>query len=375
MLAVTNAVGAALGKGCDAWHLRLDKLSFERGGDASAKTLALKKVRDCYAQRSVGHLASVCRSRARFLSALKNQHRSRFATVELVLESKLLLHLGRASVLENVGLYFERTTGLPLIPGTSLKGLLSTWACWEGNQKGDGSFNDVEGFVQQRNELGGLSQRVFGDDSKAGSEHAGEVIFLGGFPMTPPRLGIDIVNPHYDPHGHAKLNLTPNAFLCAEPDTKWIFAFYVRAGAANAADLIQATSGWLTQALCQVGIGAKTAAGYGRFRLPNQSDLAAAAAEAEKARSVEKATEEKAKLAAEKTRQQTEAQKILHADYSEASFKNLLRLAENKGDWVQLKAEMERLRKAENAAWLQKFKDLTTGKDWKDLRKQPWYPQ
>jgi hypothetical protein len=32
------------------------------------------------------------------------------------------------------------------------------------------------------------------------------------------------------------------------------------------------------------------------------------------------------------------------------------------------------LRKPENAAWLQKFKDATKSKDWKDLRKQPWYP-
>jgi CRISPR type III-B/RAMP module RAMP protein Cmr6 len=41
--------------------------------------------------------------------------------------NRLLLHLGRASVLENVGIYCERTTGLPLIPGTAVKGVLSTF--------------------------------------------------------------------------------------------------------------------------------------------------------------------------------------------------------------------------------------------------------
>ena len=65
---------------------------------------------------------------------------------------------------------------------------------------------------------------------------------------------------------------------------------------------------------------------------------------------------------------------MLAADYTESSFKNLLWLADSKGQWSQLQAEMERLHKPENAAWLQKFKDATKSKDWKDLRKQPWYP-
>jgi CRISPR type III-B/RAMP module RAMP protein Cmr6 len=373
MFAVTKPVQAALAH-CDAWQLRLDKFSFQRDGDAAAKTASLKAVRECYTQRSSSHLAGVCRSRQRLLDVLKRQHGPRLATVELVLESKLLLHLGRASVLENVGLCADRTTGLPLVPGTALKGVLSTWACWEANQQPDGSFNQGPVFVQQRKAFGGLARQVFGDDFKDGSECAGEVVFVGGFPTAPPNLGLDIVNPHHEPNGQEKRNLTPNAFLCVEPGTKWTFALYVRPGAADAAKLLETTCGWLTQALTQLGIGAKTAAGYGRFRVLNQGDAAAESKEAEKTKAGEAAAAEVAKLAAHKARQGTAAQAMLAADYTENSFKNLLRLADSKGEWSQLQAEVERLRKPENAAWLQKFKDATKSKDWKDLRKQPWYP-
>jgi CRISPR type III-B/RAMP module RAMP protein Cmr6 len=373
MLAVTKPVQAALAR-CDAWQLRLDKFSFQRDGDAAAKTASLKAVRECYAHRSFGHLAGVCRSRQRLIEMLERQHWPRFATIELVLESKLLLHLGRASVLENVGLCADRTTGLPFIPGTALKGVLSTWSCWEANQQPDGSFKEGPAFLQQRKAFGGLAQRVFGDDSEDGSECAGEVVFVGGFPVTPPNLGLDIVNPHHEPNGQEKQNLTPNAFLCVEPGTKWTFAFYVRSGAPDAAKLLETTSGWLTQALTQLGIGAKIAAGYGRFRILNQTDAAAQAREAEKIQDAEATAAEKARVSAEKARQDTVARAVLAADYTESSFKNLLRLADSKGQWSQLQVEIERLRKPENAVWLQKFKDATKSKDWKDLRKQPWYP-
>ena len=376
MLAVTKPVAAALARTCDAWHLQLDKLSFERDGEATAKTQSLKDVVSTYSRRSSAQLHSVCAARARFLEALKHQHGQRLHCITLVLESRLLLHLGRASVLENVGLYCDRTTGLPMVPGTALKGVLSTWACWEANQRKDGSFNEGPAFIQQRKDLGGLAERVFGDDSKDGSEHAGDIIFVGGFPLTPPNLGLDIVNPHFEPSGYPKANLTPNVFLCVEPEPgkRWAFCFYARPGAADAAKLTAATSAWLTQALTQLGIGAKTAAGYGRFRLLNADDLAAETKGAEKTKTAAPSAAEQERLAAEKARSHAAAQVILAADYTDASFKNFLRLAYSKGEWAQLQKEIDRLRKPENAAWLQKFKEATKGKDCRDLRKQPWYP-
>ncbi len=296
--------------------------------------------------------------------------------IKLVAESRLLVHLGRAGVLENVGLCADRTTGLPMVPGTALKGVLSTWACWEANQQSDGSFNEGAAFIQTRKEFPNhLARRVFGDDSADGSKHSGDVIFVGGFPVTPPKLGLDIVNPHHEADGSDRTRLTPSSFLCVEPGTQWRFAFYVRPGALDQESLIQTTTRWLTEALTQIGIGAKTAAGYGRFRKPTAQDEAAAKVAAEQAAEAKQAAAEAERKRQEQAKQKAEADRILKADYTEASFKNVLRLAENKGEWNQLQEELKRLRKPENANWLQKFKDSTKGKDWRELRKQDWYPK
>ncbi len=386
MLAVTKSVHTALGR-CDAWQLRLDKFSFKRSGDATAKTESLKTeslkdVLACYKERSIGHLGHACRSRHRFIEVLKCQHGTRFASVELYADSRLLLHLGRASVLENVGLCADRTTGLPLIPGTALKGVLSTWACWEANQKADGSFNEGAAFVQHRKQFSkDVARRMFGDDSQAGSEHAGDVVFVGGFPATPPNLGLDIVNPHHEPDGRAKTNLTPNVFLCVEPgNTKWHFVFYVRPGAQDAAKLLQAASDWLTEALTQLGIGAKTAAGYGRFRKPNETDKAAQAKEVEKAKANEDAAAEQAKVAAEKAKQQAAAQSSLISDYpNPATFRNKVIGNLNPGQLDRLQSEISVLQKPDNTPQCQELKRLLASKDYKDIRKRlrdkPWFPK
>jgi CRISPR-associated protein Cmr6 len=377
MLAATKPVESALNhKGCDAWQLQLDKFSFQRGGTAAAKTESLQVIQQSYNQRAVGHLAPVCNSVRRFLDTLRRQHGTRFVQIDLFADSPVLIHLGRASVLENVGLCADRTTGLPIIPGTALKGILSTWACWEANQKPDGSFNQGAAFLQTRKDFPRpVARQIFGDDSSDGSERAGDVIFVGGFPATPPRLGLDIVNPHHEADGRLKANLTPNTFLSVQPGSKWLFAFYIRPGSPNAAALCLATADWLTEALTQIGIGAKTAAGYGRFRKPTAADRAVEAQEIEKVKAAEAKAAEQTRLAADSARKSAVAQAILAADYSEASFKNLVRLTDSKGQWRELEKEIERLRKPANSAWLQRFKDATKGKDYKELRKQSWYPQ
>lgn len=386
MLAVTKTVEAALKKGCDAWSLRLDKLSFQVNGDATAKTESpktdsLKAVRSCYTERSAGQLAQVCLSKRQFVDHLKRQHGSNVAVVELFADSRLLLHLGRASVLENVGLCADHTTGLPLIPGTAIKGVLSTWACWEANQKSDGSFNEKSEFVQQRREFfKDLAGRVFGDNSDTGSQNAGEVIFVGGFPIAPPKLGLDIVNPHHEPNGKDKRNLTPNVFLCVEPGTKWLFVFYVRPGADDASMLIKATTNWLIEALTQLGLGAKTAAGYGRFRIPNEADEAAQVKEAEAARLAEAAAAEKAKAAELKAKVQAAAQVALLSDYpNPATFQNRVKAKLNPGQLDQLQPEISVLQKPENTSQCEELKKLLASKDYKDLRKRlrdkPWFPK
>jgi CRISPR/Cas system CMR subunit Cmr6 (Cas7 group RAMP superfamily) len=88
------------------------------------------------------NLSCVCKNKLRFLDNLSRLYSQRCRTVKLVNSTNISIHLGRASVLENVGLYAERVTGLPVIPGTALKGVLSTWSNWEENEKSGSLYAD-----------------------------------------------------------------------------------------------------------------------------------------------------------------------------------------------------------------------------------------
>lgn len=383
MLAVTKSVEAALNKRCDAWHLRLDKMSFERGGGPEAKTRALQKVVETY-KRQTGSLQAVAKARLQWLDILQRQHPDRFGDVTLVLESRLLLHLGRANVLENVGLYCDRTTGLPLIPGTALKGVVSAWACWaEHFNPADGSFREFsQDSAQRRNFTAAearLAKRILGDDNASGSEHVGEIIFLGGFPLNPPKLGLDIVNPHYDADGRG-VDPKPNTFLCIEPGTQWRFIFFARPGAADAANLLATTKRWIEEALTQSGIGAKTAAGYGRFRQPTSADRAAAQKQAVEAATAQAKAAQQAAADAAKAKERAAAQAAMKSDYpNPATFKNRVLDKLDPGRLEQLRGEIPLLQKPDNASRREELKKVLAAKDYKDIRKRlrekDWFPK
>ncbi|HPY31645.1 MAG TPA: type III-B CRISPR module RAMP protein Cmr6 [Verrucomicrobiota bacterium] len=385
MLAVTTPIEEALKKCCDAWHLRLDKFSFAQDGGPEAKTKSLKTVRDCCNdQASRVYLEDTISRTLTWIDCLERQHGDRFGSVELTLDSRLLLHLGRASVLENVGLYAERTTGLPLIPGTALKGVVSTWACWAAHfNPTDGSFREFSQDSTQRHNFANaealLAERILGNNDPDGSEQAGDVVFVSGFPLTAPKLGLDIVNPHYEADGRDKQNLTPNAFLCVEPGIIWRFVFFVRTGAPDATKLKERTQTWIVEALTQTGIGAKTAAGYGRFRLPTKDDRAAQERRQQEVDAAQARIAEQAELEAKKSKQHDEAQAKMKQDYpNPASFKNLVLNKLNPSQLEQLRSQIPTLQKPENESWREELKQQLASRDYKDIRKRlrgkDWFP-
>lgn len=264
MLAVLELVRAALKvRGTSAsWNLHLDKLSFERDSDGGAKKQSLDSVLRSYAAAGTQtHLADACKRQRTFRGLLRSQLGANYREVTLINTTRLLLHLGRTSVQENVGLASERTTGLPVIPGSGVKGIVSTWACWEANLQADGALPEtIAKPNQDRTRFSSTAEHILGSNAETGSEAAGEVVFLGGFPITPPKLVLDILTPH------AGGNPLPNPFLALDPGTRWIFPLLARARQGDAGTLLQQAEAWLIEALTQVGLGAKTAAGYGRFR-------------------------------------------------------------------------------------------------------------
>lgn len=354
--AVLEPISAVLRqRACDAWTLYLDKLSFQRGGDAEAKTSALKKAKDIYQNpKSRTHFQESLPSK-RWHAALKQQHGQRYRCVTLKSESPLLLHLGRASVLENVGIYTERTSGIPTIPGSAVKGVLSTWATWEAHQQPDGSFPEEGRWsLRRRTFPEEHARRILGCNSDGGSEHAGEIVFVGAFPRTIPSLGLDIVNPHRNASGQ-HTSPVPNCFLCVEPGAHWDFVFFARPGTPEAQELLNTTTRWLQEVLSTQGIGAKTASGYGRF-VP----LAPAGNPSGDGSNVVKAAT------------------VINDYPNEATFKNrvLEKLTPNR--LQEFQKEISILTKPENAEALAKLREWLASKERKDLRKKlkekAWFP-
>ncbi len=369
-LAIQSAVATALQRHprCDSWNLFLDKLSFIRDGGDTVKTEALRKSVAYYKAVTDSHLTKTAKRTAAWLTTLEKFHGDRFRRVTLYSSSPLLLHLGRSSVLENVGIYTDRTTGLPVIPGSGLKGTLSTWATWEANQKPEGSFpsNDNEWLLQREKfSMSPHALRIFGSDDSRGSEHAGDIIFVGGFPKAPPELDLDIVNPHHDDQGHDKQHLTPNAFLSLRPGKAWDFVFYARPGTSDAPTLLDTTERWLVEALAQVGLGAKTASGYGRFdkKVPLTSEATAV--------SQHRSAEDKAL--------HTKAHKSFQLAYpNDQTFKIRVLDKLNRGKLNDLEQEIPKLQKPENEVRLQILKSTLATKDFKEIRKllrnKSWFP-
>lgn len=367
---------------CDSWHLLLDKLSFQPADAAernqSPKLNALVKIREAYdAARPA--LTESAHHQQQFLARLAVQHGERFRRVPLVNASRLLLHLGRSSVLENVGLYCDRTTGLPLIPGSAVKGVISTWACWEAHfDENDGSFRAFSERSVDRQSFPDpvMAQRILGDNDVGGSTSAGEICFLGAWPETPPLLGLDTVTPHHDTAGHDR-DPSPNPFLCIEPGTLWQFVLLAVTRNGSEPDsllLLKTAERWLAEALEQSGAGAKTASGYGRFvsedlwnRQTKSRDDLKAIADANAA-----AAAREAKL--------KEFRKATIGDYTEATFRGaVLKLLHAPGQSDRLRAEIARIRSnPENAPWIPQITEALRGKDMRDHRKRlkekDWFP-
>jgi CRISPR-associated protein Cmr6 len=183
-------------------------------------------------------------------------------------QERLAVGLGYEHPIEN-GLAFHPTLGVPFIPGSSVKGLIRAWAeQW------------VE-FPNPRLKLADL-QRIFGSDAKEPRERSlstrdGTVIFLDALPIEPVTLEPDIMTPHYGPwyaSGEAPADWhspTPIPFLTVAAEAK--FQFCLLPNKPSGKSDVERCAEWLEEALLELGIGAKTAVGYGRMVKYNQASL------------------------------------------------------------------------------------------------------
>lgn len=196
---------------------------------------------------------------AQLLAALSNRQKQLFEscdakTFEAYPDWRFVTGLGSHSPLE-VGFTFHRLYGIPIIAGSSLKGLTHAYAKF-----GLGVADD---------EL----KIVFGTQDSAGA-----AVFFEALPVGKIQLELDVMNPHY-PEWYQKQaapanwqNPIPVFFLTVGKET--VFRFAVGGRGKDGASAREKACAWLKEALREMGAGAKTSAGYGYF---SESDSASPA--------------------------------------------------------------------------------------------------
>lgn len=173
--------------------------------------------------------------------------------------SRVIVGLGAESVLET-SIRLHRIYGFPLIPGSALKGLARSYA----------------ELVDGKNESDPTFAHVFGQSPPNAS--AGKVIFFDAVPADPNslQLDLDVMNPHYSQYYQEGdvppadyLNPVPLFFLTIASESEFFFAvacWDTQIPPEKQKHLAQQAQSWLQAGLQQLGIGAKTAAGYGLWQ-------------------------------------------------------------------------------------------------------------
>ncbi len=201
----------------------------------------------------------------------------------------LTLHLARASALENAGLCLHPLYGFAYLPATGLKGMARAYAetVW---LKGLPPEDQIEGWRQIETVFGwapgsdllapGMPKPWRPDGvpghSKEDASCSGCIVFHDAWPLRWPKLLVDIVNNHHPDYyqagpkdnGHPPGDWedpVPVYFLAVGPGTAFSFAVTKRRDNVDE-KLLELAGQWLLGALCHLGAGAKTAAGYGAFK-------------------------------------------------------------------------------------------------------------
>ena len=204
----------------------------------------------------------------------------------LITRSRLIVGLGAKGALK-MGITLHHTTGLPYIPGSALKGLarsdaLLTLAAEKNIQLEELEQFDAELIRGKHDDLPGAKsyREIFGwaDDSKRDIKGAaaGQIVFHDAILYEVPSnvkqiFTLDVMTPHFTeyyrsdgkkaPHDGDSPN--PVTFLTVNAGLTFTFAVSARKGVSD--EVRKQARAWLRKGLIEMGIGSKTAAGYGIF--------------------------------------------------------------------------------------------------------------
>lgn len=227
-----------------------------------------------FARKQLARVAT-CRGDAGLLGSALQTRRTAFAGLgaiswTLKTSGPLTLHLSSSGSFENAGICLHPVYGFPVIPGAGIKGLARAYATTVARA----SVEEI--------------RAVFGpEEIRSDSDAAaGEVVFYDAWPVTWPKLMVDILNNHHREYYEGKCppvdweDPVPVHFLAVPAGAEFEFAVGARNRAdSEAARLTRLARAWIEGGLRWLGAGAKTNAGYGRFEtgkeLPANAERAA----------------------------------------------------------------------------------------------------
>ncbi|WP_233185604.1 type III-B CRISPR module RAMP protein Cmr6 [Thermotoga sp. SG1] len=176
---------------------------------------------------------------------LIHEKRKPIINLKMKVRSKLLVGAGSPSPVE-VGITLSRNYGVPVIPGSAIKGTFAS-------------------FLYENGEFDKFSH-IFGDEEKEGA-----LIFLDAIPVSDLRLSVDIINPHFQPY-YMQEKSPPNDWYDPVPVKyivvgEGIFQFTVLEDLERSikdSEKKEIKERFI-EMLKVYGLGAKTNYGYGRF--------------------------------------------------------------------------------------------------------------
>lgn len=193
--------------------------------------------------------------------------------------------MGQEHPTEN-GLVFHRTLGTPYLPGSGVKGLLRGYLEWLHGVKPDEAAPAE--ITEQLQQWFGSPHKDPKQWPEGTDSQSGWFVFFDALPVEPVRLRADVMTPHYGDWYEKGGQLTsldpeivpadwhspnPIVFLVAEK-IQLRFAVAPRPGLGKDAEAAQAmlpkVIAALKDALAEFGAGAKTAVGYGLFKVPGE---------------------------------------------------------------------------------------------------------
>lgn len=249
----------------------------------------------------------------RFLSLFRGAYGERASIIIGQLEGRLAINLAD-SLIQNAGICLDRLFGLPYIPGSAIKGVSRHAALAELKAASDG---DKPRLLQIFSAVFGTSENDFKNGDLKPFRHSagiqqtdrkGAVSFLPAYPVNEAKIVVDLTNVHYPDYYRtgrvsdlANEKPQPNPFPAVETGAQFAFCVVLN-GLNQDAALLTAAARWLSSAITERGLGAKTAAGYGWFSLQPKvlEELEA------KQRAVQEAQEQKEKATQDAERAEQE---------------------------------------------------------------------